>query len=99
MEKVEGYKTPVWAKACMGLAGIGVFLAIAAVLVAFVGLQLGKFTESDAWLLVYSAIALFVWAVPVGALGAMLAEIRKYRLSWSQKNGIDAEIQDVQLEL
>lgn len=98
MEKVEGYKTPLWAQACMGLAGVGVVLAFAAALVAFIGFQLGKFNEADVWLFVYIAIALFVWAVPLGALGAILAEIRKHRLSWSQKNGMDSDIRDVQME-
>jgi hypothetical protein len=93
MDKVEGYKTPIWAQACMGLAGVGVVLSLIAALTAFIGLQLGKFGEGEAWLLVYSSIALFIWAVPLGALGAILAEIRKHRLLWSQKNGMDADIQ------
>jgi hypothetical protein len=93
MHNVQGYKTPIWAQASMGLAGMGVLLALVAALAAFIGLQLGKFSESEAWLLVYSSVALFVWAVPLGALGALLAELRKHRLSWSQKNDVDSDIQ------
>ena len=92
MEKVEGYKTPVWAQACMGLAGVGVVTSLAAALLAFIGLQLGKLSEAEAWVLVYVSVALFVWAVPLGALGGILAEIRKHRISWSQKNSMDAEV-------
>ncbi|NDY94382.1 hypothetical protein [Wenzhouxiangella limi] len=91
MEKVRGYKTPIWAQACMVLAGLGVVASIILAVVAFYGMQ-GRMSPAEAWIYVYLSAAVFLWAVPLGTLGAILAEINKYRISWSQKNGIDPEV-------
>ena len=93
MEKVKGYETPIWAQACFGLAVVAGGAALVMVIAALMALEFGIIGSSQAWMFAGAVVALLLWAILVGGLGALLVEVRKHRISWCQKNEIDSDVE------